>query len=140
MKKVHEVGEKNFEEEKDNYVLTWKSNQKIMHCIIQIENSNYRINKTKFSSFPSLIQYYMRKPEDDVYHLTRELRNPKIDEAVGIRNSRRDQPESLSWYHGTVDNKVFSVSSFSFTHVCFKENKRTFEQTSNWKIFSTEKR
>lgn len=48
----------------------------------------------------------MRKPEDDVYHLTRELRNPNIDDTVGMRNSRRDQPESLSWYHGTVDNNV----------------------------------
>lgn len=118
MKKVQEVGEKRFEEEKDNYVLTWKSSQKIMHCIIQIENSNYKINRRKFSSFPSLIQYYMRKPKDDVYHLSRELRNPKIDKAVGMRNSRRDQPESLSWYHGTVDNKVCFCFIIIFIHSC----------------------
>ena len=89
-----------------------------MHCIIQIENSNYKINRAKFPSFPSLIQYYMRKPEDDVYHLTRELRNPNIDEAVVMRNSRRDQPESLSWYHGTVDNNVRFCFIIIFFHSC----------------------
>ena len=87
MQKVQEVQEKSVEEEKDKYVLSWKSNHKMMHCLIKIENAT------------ALIESYMRKPEHDVYHLTRALQNPKT-------NLRRDKPESLSWYHGTVDNKV----------------------------------
>ena len=95
MQKVQEIQEKSFEEEEDKYVLSWKSIHKMMHCFIKIEKAT------------ALIESYMRKPEDDVYHLTRALPNPNTKKAVENRNLRRDHPESLSWYHGTVDNKVF---------------------------------
>ena len=81
-----------------------------MHSIIQIENGKYKINRTKFSTFPALIESYMRKSEDDAYYLTGELQNPKIDKASEVIDSHRDQPESLSWYHGTVGNKVLFLS------------------------------
>ena len=124
MQKVHDDEGKNHEEEKDKYVLSWKSSHKMMHCFIKIENATYKINQTKFSSFPALIESYMRKPEDDVYHLTRELQNPKTKKAVKNRNSRRDDPETLSWYHGTVDNKVFFIFyNHSIIHTLVKENK-----------------
>ena len=117
-------GEKSFEEEKDSYALSWRSRKKMMHSIIQIENGTYKINRTKFSTFPALIESYMRKSEDDAYCLTVELRNLKIDKASEVRDSHRDRPESLSWYHGTVGNKVLFLSiclSLSI-HVIIKEN------------------
>ena len=108
IQKVHDVEEKKHEEEKDQYVLSWRSSHKIMHCLIKVENATYKINQTKFPSFSALIEGYMRKAEDDVYHLTRALQNPKTKKSVKNRNSRIDNPdpESLSWYHGTVGNKV----------------------------------
>ena len=86
----------------------------MMHSIIQIENGTYKINRAKFSTFPSLIESYMRKSEDDAYRLTGELQNPKIDKALEVRDSQRDQPESLSWYHGTIGNQVYHFCSFCY--------------------------
>ena len=103
-------GEKSIEEGKDSYVLSWRSRKKMMHSIIQIENGTYKINRAKFSTFPALIASYMRKSEDDAYHLTGELQNPKIDKVSEVSDSHRDQPESLSWYHGTVGNQVYHFS------------------------------
>ena len=107
MQKVHDDEGKNHEEEKDKYVLSWKSSHKMMHCFIKIEEVT------------ALIESYMRKPEDDAYHLTRALhgpallQNPKTKKA--LKNSRKDQPESLSWYHGTVGIKV-SFKHFFIIH------------------------
>ena len=77
-----------------------------MHSEIKIDDSKFRINKSRYSSIPALIEGYMRKPETDAYHLSRGLTNPNVDNSVLNRISRRDQPESLLWYHGTADHQV----------------------------------
>ena len=107
--KKEDGGGKNPEEEMNEYVLSWKSRnreKKFMHSKIQIENGEYKINRTKFPSFPELIDSYMMKPEDDKFHLSGELENPEIAKPSKNRHSR-DSPESLSWYHGKVGNQVF---------------------------------
>ena len=129
MQRVQAAEEKSFDEEKDTYVLSWKSSHKIMHCIIKIDKATYKINQKKFSSFPALIEGYMRKPEDDVYHLTRALQNPKTKKSVKNRHSRIDNPESLSWYHGTVGNKV-SFCHFFIIISFISLSKRTSELLS----------
>ena len=100
-----------------------------MHSIIQIENGTYKINRAKFSTFPALIASSMRKSEDDAYHLTGELQNPKIDKVSEVSDSHRDQPESLSWYHGTIGNQVYNFCSFC-NQSLFMSLKRTNELLS----------
>ena len=92
--------------DEDRYVLSWRSRRKIMHSFIKINNNKFQINVAKFSTFPALIECYKRKPENDEFHLAEGLPNPRINTFVKNRNSRRDSPESLSWYHGTVGHEV----------------------------------
>ena len=87
----------------------------MVHSIIKIENGKFYIsNASKYSSFPALVESYMRKPDDNKYYLSEGLLNPKIDKAARSRNSKRDQPESLLWYHGTVGKEVCSVQKILF--------------------------
>ena len=84
-----------------------------MHCIIQMENGMFWINKSKYSSFPALVEGYMNKKKGDDYYLLTGLNNPDLpmsddDKMTISKTSSRNQPRSLPWYHGKINNKVYS--------------------------------
>ena len=95
-----------------NYVLTFVSIKKTMHSIIQIEDRRMWINKARFSTFPALVHHYMNKKKTDEYYLLTGLNNldlPITDDTKRTisKSSSRHQPQSLPWYHGKINNKVF---------------------------------
>ena len=98
---------------KTGYVLVFVSVTKIMHCIIQMEDGMFWINKTKYPSFPALVDGYMNKKKGDDYYLLTGLNNRDLpicddDKMTLSKTSSRNQPRSLPWYHGKLSNKVKS--------------------------------
>ena len=94
-------------------MLTFISVKRIMNCIIQMENGMFWINKSKYSSFPALVEGYMNKKKGDDYYLLTGLNNPDLpmsddDKMTISKTSSRNQPRSLPWYHGKINNKVYS--------------------------------
>ena len=59
----------------EKYVLSWVGRQRMMHGIVKVEGGVYWINRTRFPSFPALVEHYMCKPATDSFHLAMGLQN-----------------------------------------------------------------
>ena len=86
-----------------------------MHSIIQMEDGKFWINKSKYPTFPGLVDHYMNKKKSDEYYLLTGLNNPNLplsdDRKMTISKfSARNQPKSLPWYHGKLNNKVYLIT------------------------------
>ena len=92
--------------------MTFVSIKKTMHSIIQMEDGMMWINKARFNTFPALVEHYMNKRKADEYYLLTGLNNPDLPitddtKRTISKSSSRHQPQSLPWYHGKINNKVF---------------------------------
>lgn len=65
----------NVSTEREKYVLSWVGSGKIIHSIVKVEDGLYWINRTRFPSFPALVEYYMGKSPTDSRHLSMGLQN-----------------------------------------------------------------
>ena len=118
---VFRIGSKKTEDGKTEYVLTFISTKRIMHSIIHVENGMFWINKSKYPSFPALVDGYMNKKKGDDYYLLTGLNNRDLpicddDKMTLSKTSSRNQPRSLPWYHGKLSNKVHSNYVFNLVY------------------------
>ena len=89
------------------------SSKKVQHSVINAESGNYYVGDgPKFDTVSKLVDHYRAQHSRNKHSLGEPLRNPDFKEKIAVPDSsfrrkvsKRNEPYSLMYYHGTQSSK-----------------------------------
>ena len=89
------------------------STRKVQHSVINAERGKYYVGDgPKFDTVSKLVDHYRAQPNRHKHSLGEPLRNPEFKEKMAVPDSsfrrkisKRNEPYSLMYYHGTQSSK-----------------------------------